>query len=165
MLKVALQILSAGAGGDGSSRRSVHRVPHLADEERVHAVPSLPDGGIGSIGEVLRWQTQREDGGMSDGMTTLSRMAMVIGAKRAETVKAWQRAAKLAARIAEAVAKDETIEQVSGMVDEFRIAHLAVHPHTARLLELLTNERKLIDAVIDVALMRLPEEDRGEGEG
>lgn len=42
----------------------MHRVPHLADEERMHAVSSLPDGGISGVGEVLRRQAQREGGGM-----------------------------------------------------------------------------------------------------
>lgn len=101
---------------------------------------------------------------MNDGMTALSKMVQVIGAQRAATVKAWQRAAKLATRIAKAVQKDE-MEEVKAMVDEYRLAHLAVGPHTARLVELLAKENRLHKAVIDVALLRLPEEDRGEGEG
>ena len=100
---------------------------------------------------------------MSKAMTALSQMVRVIGAKRAETVKAWRRAARLAERIALAVEKDE-MEQAKEMVDEYRIAHLALGPHTARLVELLANESRLHNALIDVALMRLPEEDRGEGE-
>lgn len=100
---------------------------------------------------------------MSDRMTELSAMAVVIGDQRRETVKAWQRAARLAQCIAEAVAKYE-MPAVVELVNEFRIANGAVHPHTARLVDLLAKERQLHREVIDFVAKRLPEEDRGEGE-